>query len=67
MRKREQQIVEVIHQYGDLTIQELSDMLDTSPSSVRRDLIALNHNRFVNREHGGVSLSTPSITSPQTT
>lgn len=58
MRKREQQIIEVIHQYGSLTIQELSDMLDTSPSSVRRDLIALNHNRFVNRVHGGVSLST---------
>jgi DeoR/GlpR family transcriptional regulator of sugar metabolism len=58
MRKREQQIVEIIHQYGDLTIQELSDMLATSSSSVRRDLIALNHNRFVNRVHGGVSLST---------
>ena len=58
MRKREQQIVEAVHQYGNMTIRELSTMLGTSPSSVRRDLAALNHNRFIKRVHGGATLST---------
>ena len=58
MKKREKQIVEAVHQYGNLSIQDISDMLGISTSSVRRDLIALNHNRFVKRVHGGVTLAT---------
>jgi DeoR/GlpR family transcriptional regulator of sugar metabolism len=57
-RKREKQIVELLHRYGDLSIQELSDLLDASPSSIRRDLISLNDHRFVKRTHGGASLAT---------
>lgn len=58
MSKREKRIVEIVYQHGDIKIKELSDLLGTSTSSVRRDLIALNNNRFINRKHGSVSLST---------
>ena len=58
MSKREKKIVEIVHQHGDIKIKELSDLLGTSTSSIRRDLIALNNNRFINRKHGSVSLST---------
>jgi DeoR/GlpR family transcriptional regulator of sugar metabolism len=58
MSKRGKKIIEYLHQYGNLTVDELSDLLDASPSSVRRDLISLNQNRFVKRRHGRISLST---------
>lgn len=58
MSKREKKIVDVVHQYGDIKIKELSDLLGTSTSSIRRDLIALNNNRLINRKHGSISLST---------
>jgi DeoR/GlpR family transcriptional regulator of sugar metabolism len=58
MSKREQQIVEYIHKYGNLTIQELSELLGTSTSSIRRDLSAIGLNRTIDRVHGGVALST---------
>jgi DeoR/GlpR family transcriptional regulator of sugar metabolism len=58
MSKREKKIVEIVHQHGDIKIKELSHLLGTSTSSIRRDLIALNNNRFINRKHGSVSLST---------
>lgn len=58
MGKREKQIVEIVHQYGDIKIKELSNLLGTSTSSVRRDLITLDDNRFIIRKHGSISLST---------
>jgi DeoR/GlpR family transcriptional regulator of sugar metabolism len=58
MSKREKKIVEIVHQQGNITINELSNLLGTSTSSIRRDLIALDNHRFINREHGRVSLST---------
>ncbi|MFC2025664.1 DeoR/GlpR family DNA-binding transcription regulator [Chloroflexota bacterium] len=58
MSKRENKIIEILHQYGNLSVEELSDLLEASPSSIRRDLISLNQNRFIKRTHGGISLST---------
>jgi DeoR/GlpR family transcriptional regulator of sugar metabolism len=58
MSKREKKIVEIVHQHGEIKIKELSELLGTSTSSIRRDLIDLNNNRFINRKHGSVSLST---------
>lgn len=58
MNKREKQINDLLYRYGELSNQELSDLLDTSPSSIRRVLIALGKQRFIKRIRGGVSLST---------
>lgn len=58
MGKRDNQIVDLVHKYGDLSVQELSDLLGVSASSVRRDLISLNDHRFVERTHGGVRVAT---------
>lgn len=58
MSKREKQIIDLLYQYGELSNQELSDLLSASPSSVRRELISLNEDRFIERTRGGASLST---------
>ena len=58
MANRDNQIVELVHRYGELSVQELGDLLELSTSSVRRDLITLNDHRFVDRTHGGVKIST---------
>jgi DeoR/GlpR family transcriptional regulator of sugar metabolism len=57
MGKRDNQIVDLVHKYGELSVQELSDLLSVSSSSVRRDLISLNDHRFVSRTHGGVRIA----------
>jgi DeoR family transcriptional regulator, aga operon transcriptional repressor len=58
MIKREKEILDFLYQYGELTIYELSDLLGASEPSIRRDLVALNSNRFIERTRGGVRLAT---------
>jgi DeoR/GlpR family transcriptional regulator of sugar metabolism len=58
MGKREDQIVDLVHHYEELSVQELSELLGTSTASVRRDLGSLADNRFVRRTHGGLKLAT---------
>lgn len=58
MSKRDDQIIELVHKYGELSVQELSDLLEISPSTVRRDLVSVGTHRFINRTHNGVTLST---------
>jgi DeoR/GlpR family transcriptional regulator of sugar metabolism len=58
MSKRDDQIIELVHKYGELSVQELSDLLEISQSSVRRDLVSLGNHRFISRTHNGVSLAT---------
>ncbi len=58
MSKRDDQIIELVHKYGELSVQELSDLLGISPSTVRRDLVSVGDHRFIERTHGGVSLAT---------
>jgi DeoR family transcriptional regulator, aga operon transcriptional repressor len=58
MIKRESQIVDLLLKHGELSVGELSDLLNTSPSSIRRDLSDMDENHFINRTHGGVSLAT---------
>jgi DeoR/GlpR family transcriptional regulator of sugar metabolism len=55
---RTRQIIDLLHRNGELSVQELSDLLGVSTSSVRRDLAALKDHRFIQRIHGGVRLST---------
>lgn len=58
MNEREKQIIDLLCQLGEVSVQELSDHLGISPSSVRRDLITLSRHRFVERTRGGARLST---------
>ena len=58
MSKRDDQIIELVHKYGELSVQELSDLLGISPSTVRRDLVSVGDHRFIERTHGGVALAT---------
>lgn len=57
MSKRDDQIIELVHKYGELSVQELSDLLDISPSTVRRDLVSVGDHRFIERTHGGVTIA----------
>jgi len=57
MNGREKQIFDLLCEHGDLSIEELSRWLNVSPSSVRRDLIDMRGHRFIQRTHGGVTLS----------
>jgi DeoR/GlpR family transcriptional regulator of sugar metabolism len=58
MSKRDDQIIELVHRYGELSVQELCDLLETSPSTIRRDLVSLGDHRFITRTHSGVTLAT---------
>lgn len=57
MDDRTRQIIDLLHQHEELSVQELSDLLGVSTSSVRRDLTALRDHRFIERVHGGVRIS----------
>ena len=57
MNGREKQIFDLLCEHGDLSIQQLSELLAVSPSSVRRDLNEMSEHRFIQRTHGGATLS----------
>ena len=56
---RQEQILNILNERTFLTVNELSRLTFTSPSSIRRDLTYLQNNGFVQRTHGGVSLPSP--------
>lgn len=58
MTERENEIIALLYSYGELSIQEISDLLRVSSSTVRRDLVVLDEHRFIERTRGGVRLST---------
>ena len=53
--KRQNEILRIIGENEYVSVNELSRMLFTSPSSIRRDLAHLQNLGFVKRSHGGVS------------
>lgn len=55
-REREQQIMFLLQEKQQMTVAELSKLLYTSESSIRRDLTAMELNGLVKRTHGGVEL-----------
>ncbi len=57
--QRQQQILDLLQKDLYLTVQHLSQLTYTSPSSIRRDLTALQKQGLVHRTHGGVSLTAP--------
>lgn len=54
--KRQEQILELLNKSGFLTVQKLSEITYTSPSSIRRDLTKLQNMYFIRRTHGGASI-----------
>ena len=53
--KRQEEILELLNEHGFLTVERLSEMTYTSPSSVRRDLARLQALSLIKRTHGGAS------------
>ncbi len=56
---RQQRIEEFLHQAEFASLEELSELVDASPSTVRRDLQVLESRGSVRRTHGGARLVNP--------
>ena len=59
--QRENEILNILKEKEYTTVNELSTLLFTSPSSIRRDLTILENQGKVKRSHGGVSLLDPNM------
>lgn len=57
--QRQKQILNILNERSFITVQELSSLMFTSASSIRRDLTYLQNNGLVKRLHGGVSTVPP--------
>ena len=55
--KRQEEILEHLNEHTFLTVERLSELTYTSPSSIRRDLKNLEERGLVNRSYGGVKLA----------
>lgn len=55
--ERKNEILKILSGQGYTTVKQLSDLLYTSESSIRRDLILLEKQGLVMRRYGGVALS----------
>ncbi len=53
--ERENRITELVEARGFMSVNELSALLYTSPSSIRRDLARLEGKRLIKRTHGGAA------------
>ena len=62
--EREQQIISLLRERGFISVQELSELLFTSPSSIRRDLTRLEALGVVRRNYGGVVAAGGTPTAP---
>lgn len=54
--KRQEQILKLLHENRHMTVERLSEVTYTSPSSIRRDLTHLQNMCFIKRTHGGASI-----------
>jgi DeoR/GlpR family transcriptional regulator of sugar metabolism len=54
-------IVEMVNQRGKVTVAELSEALDVSPVTIRRDLEKLEDRELLVRTHGGAMAIQPSL------
>ncbi|KQO64406.1 DeoR/GlpR family DNA-binding transcription regulator [Curtobacterium sp. Leaf261] len=48
-------LLELVSERGNVSIAEISDLLDISPATARRDLTTLAEQRLVTRTHGGAA------------
>ena len=54
--ERQEQILKLLNEYGFMTVERLSELTYTSPSSIRRDLTKLQNMYFIKRTHGGANI-----------
>ena len=54
--KRQEEILELLNEHNFLTVDRLSELTYTSPSSIRRDLAKLQNLSLIKRTHGGASV-----------
>lgn len=54
--RRYKEIVRILSKEGKASIRKLSEMLETSSMTIRRDLDILEQNGVINRYHGGATL-----------
>ncbi len=57
MGNYENLVFDLLSRFGELSVEQLSGMMNISPSSVRRALLDLDSSRFVQRTRGGVMLA----------
>jgi DeoR family transcriptional regulator of aga operon len=55
--KRAKEILRLLLGHGKTSVDDLTAILETSPASVRRDLVRLEERGLVHRTHGGVMLA----------
>ena len=55
--KRQEQILELLEENGFLSVERLSELTYTSPSSIRRDLVQLQNHSLIKRTHGGAAVA----------
>ena len=65
-KERWNQIVQLVDQYGFLSVQELSKLCDTSVVTTRRDLQYLHSANRIRRTHGGAAALPEATEAPQT-
>ena len=53
MTKRQNEILDLLHENGFMTVEKLANVMFTSQSSIRRDLTKLQNLSLVRRTHGG--------------
>ncbi len=54
--KRQEQILALLEEHGFMSVERLSQVTYTSPSSIRRDLARLQNLYLIRRTHGGASV-----------
>ena len=54
--KRQEEILEHLNEHTFLSVERLSELTYTSPSSIRRDLTRLQNLSLIKRTHGGASI-----------
>lgn len=55
LEKRLEKILKLVEDNGSVTVQELTELLEASESTIRRDLVLLDEEGKVNKVHGGAT------------
>ena len=62
--QRANEILRILLRHGKTSIEELTALFETSPASIRRDLVRLEERGLVHRIHGGAMLAGQSVYEP---
>ena len=54
--ERFSEILKLVNEHKTITVQELTELLDMSESTIRRDLVSLHKMKKLRKVHGGATL-----------